>query len=202
MNCRIRSEKAAQSAAKEAVLKSFALTLACLVAAGCYPASTRTGETSPARVPGQHYAYLFGQRYRTRTDLYLFAVVDELDYKYLGRIDAGAKFGPPELPATVDRANIGREYRRSSENGLGDIVILDVAPAGSVLTIVAETHGVTALSGIRGSSGYPMGFICTLDFDGKHYEGVFSEFIQSHREVTTKIPNEEMNPVVADKINP
>src|SRR5581483_5629518 len=36
---------------------------------------------------GAHYAALFGQRYRTLVDLYLFTLVADPEYQYLGRND-------------------------------------------------------------------------------------------------------------------
>src|SRR6185295_9515078 len=38
-----------------------------------------------ARPSEAHYAHLFGQRYRTTVDLYLFEFVNDAEYRYLGR---------------------------------------------------------------------------------------------------------------------
>src|SRR5262249_19692372 len=74
-------------------------------------------------------------------------------------------------------------------------------PAGSELTIEAETHEVTAFSGIRGTSGFPMGFICRLAYNGKQLSGILSEFIQSHKEVLTETPNQVIDETIAERLN-
>jgi hypothetical protein len=172
----------------------FSAALALLLVAGC---AHERGADEHSRPSEAHYAHLFGQRYRTQADLYLFTFGDP-DYQYL----SDARFGPKELPAPVSRENIGQVYKHWAEDGLGDVKILDVIPAGSGLTIAAETHEVTPLSGVRGSGGYPMGFICALEYNGKKVAGVLTEFIQSHKEVAGKVPNQEINPAAATKIEP
>ena len=177
---------------------SAGLALACFCA-GCRSGAPGAGAAAPVIHSDAHYAFLFGQRYRTKVDLYLFLFTQQPDYLYVGRNDGATCFGPKELPAGVSPEQIGRVYERWATDGLGDLVIYGVAPAGSILTIHAETHDVTPLSGIRGSGGYPMGFICELNYDGKtNY--VFSEFVQSHKTVVGKVPNEDINQAVAGKI--
>lgn len=175
-------------------IASAILALVC-VCAGC-KSSAPDKNHSAIQHSDEHYAYLFGQKYRAKTDLYLFLFTHQPDYLYIG----GHGFGPRELPAEVTKTNVGQSFGLMTEPGdLGDLKILNVVPAGSILTIHAETHEVTPLSGIRGSGGYPMGFICLLNYDGKtNY--IFSEFIQSHRKVAGKVPNEYINEAVAEKI--
>src|SRR5215510_4286533 len=118
-----------------------------LTPTGCgHQASEVAAISSPAEPPSvshAHYAHLFGKRYRTKVDLYLFSLTSEPDYKYLGR-STGSKFLSASLPADVSRRNVGRTY--------GTIKILDVVPGGSELTIRAETHEVTPFSGVQGSA--------------------------------------------------
>jgi hypothetical protein len=170
-----------------------ALALICF-AIGC-KTTPPPGENSSVQYSGPHYAFLFGQKFRTKTGLFIFFFTSEPDYLYLGKNG----FGPKELPADVSKKYIGQTYPPQEPPNIGDIVIFDVAPAGSVLTIHAETHEVTPLSGIRGSGGYPMGFICQLNCgDKSNY--VFTEFIQSHKKVSGKAPNEYLNPELVEKI--
>ena len=177
-------------------IASGGLVLLCLCA-GCQSAAPKTGNT--AAHSDAHYAYLFGQRYQTKVDLYVFFFAHDPDYKFVGTRAGNFAFGPKDLPSSVTPQNIGQTFENWGAGDLGDIVILGIAPAGSVLTIHAETHDVTPLSGIRGSGGYPMGFICQLACNGQtNY--VFSEFIQSHKTVTGKVPNEDISPIVAEKI--
>lgn len=146
-----------------------------------------------------HYGFLFGLHYRTKTDLYIFAFTQQPEpIFYLGTRANGLAFGPPLLPREVSAENIGKVYR--AEDGPNDIIIADVVPAGSVLTINAETHDVTWLSGVRGSGGYEMGFLCDIVHNGKT-NNVLSEFIQSHKQgISGKVPNQDISDVIAEKI--
>lgn len=174
------------------------LALACLCA-GCQ-SETPHAETSPATIHSDaHYALLFGQKYRTRIPLYLFNFTGEPEYEFIGTRAGNLSFGPQTLPAEITTKNIGLSYPVYSMVNMGNIVIRDVVPAGAVLTIRTETHDVTQLSGVRGSGGYEMGFICTLNYDDKtNY--VFTEFIQSHKNVSGKVPNEYLDDAVVEKI--
>jgi len=178
---------------------------AVLALLGWWSAGCKTNVPDPAAGPGiaphsdAHYAFLFGQRYRTKVDLYIFFFSHEPDYKYIGTRADNRNFGPKELPAEIASKNIGQTYEHVANDGLGDVVILDVAPAGAVLTINTETHDVTPLSGVRDSGGYPMGFICDLSYSGKT-NSVFSEFVQSHKIVTGKVPNQDISTNIAEKI--
>jgi hypothetical protein len=183
------------------LLRSLALWFACCQLTACRTAPHGTSTTLPPRPPGQHYAHIFGQRYRTTTDLYLFMFTADPDLIYLG-INRPPQFGPKELPASVSAANVGQIYKHWAEDGLGDVKILDAIPAGSELTIDAETHEVTALSSVRGASGYPMGFICTLKRGDQELHGVLTEFIQSHTEVSAKVPNQRLDESIATRIAP
>jgi hypothetical protein len=169
---------------------SFAL-LECGRRVGETTASARPAE-SLSSIPQAHYAQLFGKRYRTKVDLYLFVLTPDPDYRYLGRSVGGSRFLSANLPAAVNRRNRGRTY--------GMIRILDVVPRGSELTIRAETHEVTPFSGIQGSAGIPMGFICGLHYRGKQMDDILAEFIQSHKEVTTAVPNQEIDVNIAAPI--
>lgn len=144
-------------------------------------AATSSAAEWPSAVPQAHYAHLFGKRYRTKVDLYLFA-----------RNNADSRFLSGNLPAKVSRRNRGRTY--------GMIKILDVVPRGSELTIHAETHDVTPFSGIQGSPGIAMGFICGLSYDGKQMDDILSEFIQLHTAVAGAVPNQEIDTSIAAPI--
>jgi len=147
-----------------------------------------------------HYAFLFGQKYRTKTDLYLFGFAQSPEpVYYIGTRANGLPYGPGELPPEITPDYRGRVFQALPGDGASDIVILDIAPAGSILTVRAETHDVTALSTVRGSGGYPMGFICELVYGGKT-NSVLSEFVQSHKPVAGKVPNQDISPAVAEKI--
>jgi|SRR5262249_42317539 len=173
---------------------SGALLLACSSASGCRHEMSAVSKDPPGtQATGQHYAHMFGQRYRTKVDLYLFIFKPDQDYKYLGINNAYRRFPRGTLPAAISKRHIGRTY--------GNVKILDVVPAGSELTIEAETHEVTALSGIRGASGFPMGFICGLTYNGRQLKGILSEFIQSHKEVPTQTPNQEIDETIAVRID-
>jgi len=132
-----------------------------VVLAGCSP------ERAPAPPPaaGQHYESLFGRRYRTKVDLYLFGD-EEIERQYVGR-------------------------------SAGRFKILDVVPAGAELTIVSETHEVTAASGIREKEGYPMGFICRLRYAGKQVEPVMAEFIQAGEHAPPGTANQRIDEAIA-----
>jgi len=145
-----------------------------------------------------HYAFLFGQPYRTKADLYIFAFTRETEpIFYLGAWIDGVPFGPKYLPRDVSADNVGKVYR--VQDSPDDVIIADVVPAGAILTIRAETHEVTWLSGVRGSGGYPMGFICDIVHNGKT-NSVLSEFIQSHKQVAGKVPNQDISDAVAEKL--
>lgn len=179
-------------------LPSVALLLIGCALTGCArpagEAATRpmAAGASPSSSPEAHYAHLFGKRYRTRVDLYLFVFTPDSDDKYLGRNSGGSGFLSRTLPAAVSRGNIGRTY--------GTLRIVDIVPAGSELTLRAETHEVTPFSGIQGASGIAMGFICSLAYDGKQMDDVLSEFIQSHQEVSGAVPNQEIDAAIATRV--
>jgi len=171
----------------------FVLWLLACTLAGCSHRDRETAGYSAtaelSAISQAHYAYLFGKRYHTKVDLYLFVMTADPDYKYLGRNDGGSRFLSASLPTTVSRHNVGRTC--------GVVKILDVVPRGSELTIDAETHEVTPFSGIQGAGGIPMGFICRLHYDGKQLDDVLSEFIQSHKQVAGAVPNQEIDRAIA-----
>lgn len=138
-----------------------------VVLAGC------SRERAPAPPPlepaaGHHYGSLFGQRFRTKVDLYLFGD-EEVERQYVGRT-------------------------------AGRFKILDVVPAGAELTILSETHEVTAASGIREKEGYPMGFICRLRYAGKQVEPVMAEFIQAAEHAPHGTPNQRIDESIAARV--
>jgi len=139
---------------------------------------------------GQHYARMLGERYRTKTDLYLFIFGEDFDFKYLGKKDSRLT----SLPADVSKAHVGYVY--------GDIMIVDFVPAGSVFTLEAETHEITELSGLRDKGGIPMGFLCKLDYDGREEKSMFSEFIQLAKPAPRGTLNQEIDPSIAEKLDP
>jgi hypothetical protein len=157
---------------------------------GCRREAAPAATASP--ISGQHYLHLFGQRYRTKVDLYLFAFTDDDERVYLGRHD-GRRQGPPaDLPRAVVQSEVGRTH--------GRLHILDAVRAGSELTIVAETHEVTAASGIREKEGYPMGFICRLEYGGRAREGVYAEFIQAGEHAPFRTPNQHLDEAVVARV--
>lgn len=68
---------------------------------------------------GAHYQHLFGKRFRTKVDLYLFSFSGDPERKYVGRKDGRYPFLWAALPADVRREHI-------VDNGA--IHILDVVP--------------------------------------------------------------------------
>jgi hypothetical protein len=180
MPCRILSSK-------------WLLLLACC-AAGCHsPAPPRT-DSEVHFEGGAHYAHLFGQHYRTLVDLYLFDMVHDPEYQYLGRNDGRPGFLSEALPPDVSQAAVGGNYSA--------VHILDVVPAGSELTIIAETHELTLNSRIREQGGYPLGFIARLNYKGKELPGVFCEFIQDATNAPLHVANQHIDEHIAKRINP
>src|SRR3954468_21285625 len=93
--------------------------LALLLATGCAHDSLTTANSEPPPRPSEaHYAHLFGQRYRTKLDLYLFEVVNDPEYHYLGRNGGNGRLGPKELPAAVAKENTGTVCKRWAEDSL------------------------------------------------------------------------------------
>src|SRR4051812_43533806 len=81
---------------------------------------------------GPHYAFLFGQKYRTKVDLYRFAFTRETEpLYYLGTRAGGLAFGPRELPERTNWENVGRVVEARPEDGPNDIFIAGIVPAGS-----------------------------------------------------------------------
>jgi hypothetical protein len=140
---------------------------------------------------GAHYAQLFGQTYRTKVDLYLFALYDDTDSLYLGRNDGTAAARLPALPSKVDPRNIGRSF--------GKITIVDVVPAGAEFVLIAETHEVTRESGICELGGYSLGLICTLLTHPEN--GVLCEFIQHGHKAPPNTPNQKIDEALAENLS-
>jgi hypothetical protein len=169
----------------------FAATLLC----GALSGRAEPAPSAPPpleRAGGAHYAHLFGERYRTRVDLYLFMPQDDLDHVYLGRNDGTPSTRLPQLPVSVDQVNVGKQF--------GEFLIVDVVPAGSELRLTAETHEVTALSRIREQGGYPMGLLGVLTYRGHEAAGVSCEFIQSATKAPPRTANQTIDSAQAEKI--
>jgi len=184
---------------KHTLSKCAAFSLICATLAGCQHAAP-VNEAGPAAKSEAHYVHLFGQRYRTKADLYLFTFTADPDMTYLGRNDGRSPQLAAWLPATVNHVHVGQMISRVAGDGRGDLKIVAVFPSGSELTLIAETHEVTPWSGIRGTSGYPMGFICNITGGGRRADAVLAEFIQAHKEVTGKTPNQDIDETIAEKI--
>jgi len=167
----------------------LALLLLSLGSTACQHQTTGASEGPAPKESGEHYAKTLGQRYRTKTDLYLFIFGEDFDFKYLGKKDDRLA----SLPADVSKAHVGYVY--------GNIMIVGFVPAGSVFTIEAETHEITNLSGLRDKGGIPMGFICKLAYDGREEDSTFSEFIQRARSAPAGALNQEIDPAVAEKLD-
>jgi len=180
----------------EMILSGLAVVSLC---AGCQSGPPHTDTSAAAAHSDAHYAFLFGQKYRTRIPLYLFGFTGEPEYQFVGTRAGNLAFGPPTLPGDIAAKNVGQNYPVYGIVNMGNIVIQDVVAAGAVLTIRTETHDVTQLSGVRGSGGYEMGFICELNY-GEKTNYVFTEFIQSHKNVSGKVPNEYLDEAVVEKI--
>jgi len=121
-------------------------------------------------------------------NLYLFGS-EETERRYVGLNDGRLRSQPAVLPAAVTRDNVGRVF--------GEFTVLDVVPAGALLTILSETHEVTAASGIREKDGYPMGFICRLRYGGTDVEPVLAEFIQAGERAPYQTPNQRIDEAIA-----
>ena len=176
--------------------RPFLPVLALLSVGACRPESSalapRPAPRPAASEPSHHYAHLFGQRYRTTVDLYLFTFADEDERRYVGLNDGTLRSEPSSLPRVVSRDHIGRAS--------GPFKILDVVPAGSELTLVAETHEVTFASGIREKEGYPMGFIARLSYGGRTLEAVYTEFIQAGARAPFRTPNQRLDERIAERV--
>jgi hypothetical protein len=175
------------------VLLSFFLRHACGFTAVFLAASVRgKAQLAPAE-SGAHYASSFGGSYRTKVDLYLFFLNGDFDSLFLGCNDGSRGTQLEFLPAKVDAENVGK--------GFGAAMIIDVVPAGSEFTLMAETHDVTLRSGIRDQGGYPMGFIATLNFSKDRWmDGVRCEFIQSAKKAPPRTLNQMIAPTFAELI--
>lgn len=162
-------------------LAIFAISVA--AAAPCTVASTASVESGP------HYAHMFGQQYRTKTDLYIFIFNTDTDHVYIGSRD---RRGLATLPPKVDDANVGRTFGRAQ--------ILAVLPAGSVLTLLAETHETLGSSGLRDHGGIAMGFIARATHADAQFEGVLTEFIQTAESAPGRALNQRLDPSVVEPI--
>jgi hypothetical protein len=175
------------------VLLSFFLRVACGFAAMFLSASARAKAQPAPAESGAHYASKFGESYRTKVDLYLFFLNGDFDSLFLGCDDGSRGTQLEFLPAKVGAENVGKSF--------GAAMILDVVPAGSEFTLMAETHDVTLRSGIRDQGGYPMGFIATLNFPkDRRMDGVRCEFIQSAKKAPPRTLNQTIAPTFAELI--
>jgi len=126
--------------------------------------------------------------------MYLFSFVsDDEGLLYFASPGQRTPFLSRTLPAVVNSKYIGRTY--------GELVIRDVAPAGSEFMIDGETHEVTEYSGIRGTPGYPMGLACVLYLHGVAKAGVLTEFIQIRRDVAPGRPAQDIDGSIAERLD-
>jgi hypothetical protein len=161
------------------------------------PAVTGIPQTrSPSVTDDCPYCQLYGQRFRTKVDLYLFQDTGEPHYKYFGVSNSGSdnkhavnkqKPRPATLPRTISKAYVGHTYRTAK--------ILDTIPAGSEFTVESATHEVLL------TSGEHIGLMCRLFYNGKEVALVGAEFIQVHTEnAQTASPTSRPNPDIDDSI--
>jgi hypothetical protein len=151
---------------------------------------------SPSVTDDCPYCQLYGQRFRTKVDLYLFQDTGEPHYKYFGVSNSGSdnkhavnkqKPRPATLPRTISKAYVGHTYRTAK--------ILDIIPAGSEFTVESATHEVLL------TSGEHIGLMCRLFYNGKEVELVGAEFIQVHTEnARAASPTSRPNPDIDDSI--
>ncbi len=174
-------------------LAAFAHTAIGAVGDGKPKQEKAAPKEAPRGKTGNHYDHLFGNTYKTTVDLYLFILQDDMDHLYLGRSDGRPAGKLTDLPAG-GAANIGKTF--------GRVTILDFIPAGAEYTITAETHEVTALSGLREKGGVTMSFIGFLNNKGRSTKGVLAEFIQTAKKVTGPELNQEIDPAFATLIKP
>lgn len=149
--------------------------------------------SSPAAGHGAHYAHLFGETYRTKVELWLFAAHDDFETLYLGRHDGAGGTALSELPREASPKDVGRRC--------GDFVLLALVPAGSHVILTAETHEVTERSGIREQGGYPMGLLATIVDGTTRRVGVRCEFIQTASKAPPRTPNQRINPAIAAPVS-
>jgi len=148
---------------------------------------------SAAAVPQTHspsvtddcpYCQLYGQRFRTKIDLYLFQDTAEPHHKYFGLINGSTK-KPATLPSAISKSHIGRIY------GTGRI--LGIVPAGSEFTVESATHEVLL------ASGEHIGLVCRLPYKGET-PLVHAEFIQVHSENTSGAASSRPDPDIDETI--
>jgi len=173
-------------------ISRFLLLVLCVLGlSGCRHAPPEAANNTVHVEGGPHYQHLFGQRYRTKVDLYLFAFSGDAEAKYLGRNDGRFPYLDVMLPADVSSSHIGDN---------GSINILDVVPSGSEFSLAAETHEITTLSGMRDKGGLPLGFICRLAYNNKQFNDVLAEFIQTADQAPHGTPNQRIDANIAEKI--
>lgn len=130
------------------------------------------------------YCQLYGQRFRTVIDLYLFQDMGEPHYKYFGLIN-GSTRKPATLPSAISKSHIGHTY--------GTAKILGIVPAGSEFTVESATHEVLL------ASGEHIGLMCRLPYKGRA-PLVSAEFIQVHSENTAGVASSRPNPDIDETI--
>jgi len=119
---------------------------------------------APAVTDDCPYCQLYGQRFRTKANLYLFQDTAEPHLMYFG-LSNRSRRKPAKLPR-INQTHIGHAY--------GTARLLDIVPAGSEFVVESATHEVQL------SSGEHVGLMCRLFYKGKEVSLVNAEFIQVH----------------------
>ncbi len=155
---------------------------------------------APAVTDDCPYCQLYGQRFRTRADLYLFQDTAEPHLMYFGLSNRNRR-KPAKLPR-INQTHIGHAY--------GTAKLIDIVPAGSEFIVESATHEVQL------SSGEHVGLMCRLFYKGKEVLLVNAEFIQVHTDnVHTddartddahtgplRRPNPDIDEAIAVKLHP
>jgi hypothetical protein len=165
--------------------RPFLATALLLLAAWSVGAETPP-PAGPSTESGPHYAAMFGQRYRTKIDLYVFVFDGDVDHMYLG---ARGRKGLDQLPEKVTAENVGKTFEH--------VNILAAVPAGAELTLIAETHETSGTSGVRDHGGIAMGFIARLSYPGNQFDGVLTEYVQTAEQGAPRALNQRIDPAVA-----
>jgi hypothetical protein len=129
------------------------------------------------------YCRLYGTRFRTLIDLYLFQETGDPAYKYFG-VSSRASVRPSYLPLAIKRSHVGHIFRSAK--------ILGVVPAGSEFVVEAATHDVSQ------SSGETLGLMCRLFYERQEIFPVHAEFIQIHTLYADGRQNPTIDPAIAE----
>ena len=131
------------------------------------------------------YCRLYGTRFRTLVDLYLFQETGEPEYKYFG-VSRRGRVRPSYLPVGIKTSHVGHVFRSAK--------ILGVVPAGSEFVVEAATHDVAQ------SSGETLGLMCRLFYGHQEIFPVQADFIQIHTLYPDGRQNPAIDPTIAETI--